>query len=429
MTERDMIEIVAEHAQPADFYALVNETICGVIFALHQGGLPVDKISVAEMLRTRGELERFGGLPYLSKLLDVLPTAANAKYYATIVAEKARLRRLIIAAARINAIGYEGEADVDAACCDADRVLREALEAGQRPVGGRTMLSAMRQVFGDLESASTGKTAAKAITTPWPGLNQRLGGFFPEELVVVASAPAMGKTALIITLADWIACNHGTVAFFTLEMSPDAIARRWLALHTELTARNQRLGVVRRDQWDSVGDSIAVIANRPVRLYGRKEGTIENMRRELSALQREVGKVRAVVVDHVGFVGDADMRNTRATEHERLDQTYRRLLDIAAEFQTTVFAVQHVSRAGMGSRPTLKDIRGGGNAEGHASAVIFPFRENPNAEKREEREVGELIIAKSRDGEQGVIPMRFIGHRHLWLEANSATPLWFHGVA
>lgn len=423
MTDRSMIELVAAIAQPADFYALIHEVIYGVILGLHESGKPVDKISVAEALRTRGELEKFGGLTYLSSFLDAVPTAASANYYASLVAEKARLRRVVVAASRIREIGLSGEADVDAACSDADRVLREALESGARPSGGVSMPQAMTQAYNDLSDAATGITIEKAITMPWPSVNNRLGGFFPEEMVVIAAAPAMGKTAFVLTLADWIAATHGTVAFFTLEMSPDAIARRWLALHSELTARNQRLGVVRSDQWGRVGDSISTISGRPVRLYGRKDGTIEAMRRELSSLQREVGRVRAVVVDHVGFVGDADPRNTRATEHERLDRTYRRLLDIASEFRTTIFAVQHVSRAGMGSRPTLKDIRGGGNAEGHAHSCLMPYRDDPNSEDRGQREIGEIIIAKSRDGEQGTVPMRFIGHRHLWIEQGQS--LWF----
>lgn len=424
MVERDMIDVVAGLVQPIDFYAHVHETIATIIFALHAAGQPVDKISVAGVMRSQGRLDALGGLSYLSSLLDAVPTAASANYYATLVSEKARLRRLLSAAAQIESLAYNGEDDVDATCSDADRILREALDAGCRPSGGVTIQNAIRATFQDLERLAAGDDTL-AVQTPWPTVNERVGGFYPGELIVLASAPAMGKTGAVLTLADYISRQYGPVAFFSLEMTVEAISRRWLALHSEVTARNQRLTPLRDYQWDRVGDAMSVISTRKAVLFGRRQGTIEGIRRELSAMQRVSGRVRAIMIDHVGFIGDNDQRNAKVSEHDRLDRTYRRLLDVADEFGTTIFAVQHVNREGSkpGVRPTMAQIRGGGNAEGHAHAILFPYREDPMSEDREIRKRGEIIVAKARDGEEGPVAMRFYGHRHLWVEGDEK-PDW-----
>ena len=424
LVDREMIPLVFEHLRPADFYAVVHERIAQIVLDLHAAGRPVDKISLAEVMRTQGVLEKFGGLSYLTSLLDTVPTAASAIYYASLVAEKAQLRRLIFAGLKIQAIGFEGEANVEAAIGDADRELRDAIALNQLAMGGVSMQDAMRDVFSELSDAVDGISESRAIQTPWPAVNALVGGFFPEELVVIASAPAQGKTGLVLNLADYIGSRYGHVAFFSLEMSPRAIAQRWLALHSGLSARNQRLGNVRDDDWERIDRAMSTIARRGVTLFGRQCASIESMRREIARLARE-HTVKAIVIDHVNFLADVDStRNVKMTKHEKLDSAYRRLIQIGAEFKLVTFAVQHVNRAGStGQRPTITNIRDGGNPEGHAHAILLPYRENPSSNDPRERMVGELIVAKSRDGEEGIVPLEFQGWRHLWIEEGQRP--WF----
>jgi len=426
----DALAIVERLCVPSDFYAHAHETIAASIFELYADRKPVDKISVAETLRVKGRLEKVGGLPYLTSLLDVLATESSAEYYATLVREKAQLRKLIGAGAKICELGFGGEEDVSGTVSAADATLREAIYAGQTEPGGTSASMAMRKSFRDLEAACAGTNDARCVMSPWPRMNEMIGGFFPGELIVIASAPAQGKTGVVLDLADYIGERYGGVAFFTLEMPVIAISRRWIALHSGISARSQRLGDIRDSDWGRISAAMETISKRGVRLFGRDEASsIAAIRRELSFLAREA-PTRAIVVDHVNFLDDANASagRDRMTKHERLDLAYQKLLSLASEYQVIVFAVQHVNRKGMGARPTLETLRDGGNLEGHASAVIFPYRPDPDHSDPAQRAKGEFILAKTRDGEEGTIPMRLLGWRHLWLQDDGTEFAWFESA-
>ncbi len=432
MSSPEFVAIAEPIVGAKDFYAPAHEWLAGAIFRLVAAGKPVDMISVAEDLRGRPNFDRFGGMAYLASCTNSvsIATESTVRYYAEIVAEKAQLRRLIAAGSAIAEQGFHGESDVEAAIASAEDALRNAISQTRATTGGTTMMSAMRDVFSEIERATAGEQKIKALRTPWKAVNDMTGGFFPGELVVIASAPAQGKTAMVLNLADYVASlGQGVVAFFTLEMSKRAMSQRWLAMHSGVSARTQRLGYVRDDQWEHISLAISRIAQRGVRLFGRECASVDKIRREVAALSREQ-HVCAVIIDHVNFLSDADAGSDRATKHERLDRTYRKLLSLGDDFQTVTFAVQHMNRQGMNGRPTLSNIRDGGNPEGHAHAIIFPYRPDPASDDPATRCVGEFIVAKARDGEEGIVPMHFEGWRHLWRQSENDRP-WFEyeGVA
>jgi replicative DNA helicase len=420
------VDIVAEIVSASDFYAHLNEFWFGQIMALHEVGKPVDQVSVAEAVRNHCDFERFGGYPYLSTCANDASaiTPDSVRYYAQLVAEKASLRRLISAGNQISDIGFRGEADPEQAHADADRVYDSVTADRRVNSDGQTMASAMIDAYQAAERAYEGDDASLALMTPWKTVNEMTGGFHPGELVTIPSAPGQGKTGMVLTLADWFGWKYGMVALVSLEMNKRALARRLLAMHANVSARKQKLGEINGDEWVRLGEAASVIATRRIRLFGRGAASLSVMRRELRALKRE-GPLRAVIVDHAGFIAESQSDGTRSTEHERLDRVYRRLLELAEELQTVVFAVQHMNRQGSAGPPTMVNIRGGGNIEGHSHTIIAPYRENPDSPIVAERCVGEFRILKSRDGESGSAPAFFRGWRHLWTETEDDL-LWFH---
>ena len=421
LVDRASLNVVDGLVRANDFYALVHETIFAEMLELARAGKPIDKITLAERLRDRGHLELVGGVPYLNSLMDTVPTAASASYYATIVREKAQLRALIHVGGEIARLGFDGEIDADRAVSDAATALRNATDRAGASTGGISLVSALRTRYESLTKLAYGVAVDDSQKTPWAGVNALVGGFRPGELVVWPSAPKMGKSAALTMLADFIAAHYGAVAMFALEMGVDASTMRLLALYSGISARAQRAGELNDADLERIAESQAAIASRPITLFDLSCSRLADMRRELHALSK-AAPIAAVIVDHVNFLTDVDgVRGDRTTKHERLDRVYRELLRIAKEFGCVMHAVQHVSREGMRGQPTLADIRDGGNPEGHAHAVIFPYRPKPMG-SAQERSEGEFIVAAAREGDPGVVPMRFIGYRGMWLDRDESRP-------
>ncbi len=423
LVERASLGHAASIVEPRDFYAAVHELIFATMLDLARAEKPIDKVTLAEELRRRGNLEHVGGLPYLTSLLETVPTAASTQYYSAIVREKAQLRGLIHAGGEIARLGFESESDVEHAVASASTALRAATERSASANGGMPLSTALESRYAALADLVHGVARDTSQKTPWAGVNALVGGLHPGELIVWPSAPKMGKTGAVFTLADYIAAKYGRVALFALEMGIDATAMRLLALYSGVSARAQRAGELTDRDLECISDARATLAQRPISLFDLSCSRLADMRRELQSLSRKA-PIAAVVVDHVNFLSDVDgARGDRTTKHERLDRVYRELLRIAKEFNCVMHAVQHVSREGMRGRPSLADIRDGGNPEGHAHAVIFPFRANPMGTTRERSE-GEFIVAAAREGDAGSVPMRFVGYRGMWLDRDATSP-WF----
>ena len=422
LVDASMLDVVAPIVIPSDFYAPVHEAIFAAFLALSESGKPVDKIAVAEYLRDRNQLEKCGGLPYLSGLMEVVPTAASAGYYAAIVAEKAALRRLIHAGTEIAGFGFDGEADVPEALDRAEKALRNALERGQSQGAGIWARDSVLRAYGDLEARFSGGKADGHLT-PWKELNDLIGALYPGELCLWVGGGKVGKSGAVLCIADYVAGTYGPVVYFALEMGERAMTRRYLAMYSSVSAKRQRLGDIRAEEWERISDAMQQIASRPVIFVGKSCNRLAEMRREMRRVQTEVGQIAAMVIDGVNFIGDVDV-NKRATKNDQLDKVYSSLLRLGDEFGCVIHAVQHVNREGQRGKPGMTNIRDGGNPEGHAHAIIAPYRPDPHSAIVSERQKGEFLILATREGDSGEIPMRFLGHRGLWLDESSGLA-WF----
>ena len=426
LVDREMMDVVAEIVQPADFYASLHETIFVALHALHQRGEPLDKVALAEELRGRGMLDKIGGLGYLGSLMDTVPSAASAEHYALIVRHKAILRALIHAGTHITALGYESEHDVAQALIEAERALASVTErdteAARMPEPGIVMDRLVDRLLRHEE--------VRLIRSPWPALDDIVGGFTAGELVAIVAAAKVGKTGLAMTLGEYIAETSGPCVFHATEMGDEALERRRLALRSGVPARRQRIGDVGDADLQRIVQARNALRGKPYVIAGREHRTLRSFWRVARYERDRLGPLAAIIVDHVGFVAEARAFGRDQTETQALDTVYRTLLDLAVDFDCPVFVVVHPNRDGATERPsrgTLQKIRGGGALENHAHTIICPWRADPVTKPHD----AEVIVVASRDGGEGAIPFHYEGARAGWYEMRNGVvlPLWFEAHA
>lgn len=412
LCDPDIMPAVCEHVTAADFYAHVHEEIFAAMLTLYERGERFDKIALAEEIQCDGGLERVGGLPYLSRLMDTVQTTQSAVYHAKLIREKAVLRGLIHAGAKIQQLGYEGEDDAADAIAQADSSLRAVTERGTKASDVESVSAVALRLYRQM----TADVKRRAIRSPWPALNEMTGGFFDGEIVTWAARPKVGKSAAVAQVADYVAQHFGEVLYFALEMGKDETVRRFISMYCGLNTTHQRKGDLAPAEWDRFGDATHILTRRPISVFGRPK-TVLDIRNAVRRANQN-GEVRMVVIDHAGVL---ELKGGgRQSKHELLDEAYKQLSNLAIEEQFSLHLVQHVNRAGY-DEPTLRDIRDGGNLEGISHVVIFPHRENQLGSP-EEQKIGKFIVAANRSGDEGILPMRFEKSRHVWLEQSQPFP-------
>lgn len=431
--DRALYAVASEIIRPSDFYMQQHDTLFVAMGSLFDRGRPIDKISVAEELRTRGMLEKGGGLAYLSQLMDAVGTAGSVEYYSAVVREKARLRGLIHAGSKITALGYNGEDDVDAAEAESEAALAATVRgdiARENPFDSHSGIVAADLV----NEYHDGKKPEVGIDSPWPEVTEMAGPFQPGEVTVWVAAPKVGKSGLVGTVGDFNASvypERGAIALFYVENGQRRGVQRELALRSGVSVRRQRTHGFNDGDIGKLIEAHRAISTLPLYIFGHEHNSIAKMNRALRALQK-MTPISTVVLDHIGEIEDVTSDSAKSSKHERIERAGRSLRKMAREFQCHVHAVQHLNRSASDGEPdskSFKHIRDGGNIEGWADNVIFAHRENPLGTQIERR-MGVLIVALTRDGEGGRVAMDYQGHRNLWLQADQDTtvPWWFSGA-
>jgi replicative DNA helicase len=218
-----MMATVSELVGPTDFYAHVHETIFLALVQLFERGEPLDKITLAEELQGRSLLDKVGGLPYLTSLMDTVPTAASAEYYAKIVREKSTLRGLIHAGTQVTQIGFESEEDVDGAI---DRSEQIVYEVGRRQMHGdfSPIRKLLKGTFEQIDRLYHSRGDRTGLTSGFRDIDEYTSGFQPGNFVILAARPAMGKTSMALTMAAAAAKEEQKpIAIFSLEMTNEEL--------------------------------------------------------------------------------------------------------------------------------------------------------------------------------------------------------------
>jgi replicative DNA helicase len=411
MLDKLAAERVLEILRPEDFYREAHQRIFSAMWHLAERGEPVDLVTLTDELRSRGQLEAVGGISYLTTLLDTVPTAANAEYYARIVRDHAILRGLIQAAAEITKAAYEPTEDVATILDRAEQaifsVARSRGERTLRPVG-ELAIEAWERLSQQSEGGLVG------IPTGFRGLNAQTAGLQPADLIIIAARPSVGKTAFALSLAVTAAkSGRGPVAIFSLEMSDLQLAMRMLCAEARVSAHRLRAGNPHDEDWAKLAAALDVLSELPIYVDDSSDLTPLQIRAKCRRLAASHG-LGMVIVDYLQLMTSHSRAENR---NQELSIIARSLKAMAKEFNVPVVALSQLSRAvekREDKRPMLSDLRESGAIEAEADLVAFLHRpsyyERPD-EKTQDGTVPEdveIIIAKHRNGPTGVVKVGFI---------------------
>lgn len=406
MLSADAANVALESLKSDDFYKPAHQTIWEAITALFDGNEPIDPITVSDWLRRNESLDRVGGIGAITRLMEGVPSTSNVDYYAGIVDETSVRRRLLRAGGEVGTFALRGDIPIEQALDSAEAevfaVAERRLGEGLEPVG--PMLKAALEkieALGDAGGAVTG------TPTGFHELDQILAGLHPENLVVVAARPGMGKSTLAINIAANIADHKKPVALFTLEMSREEVVHRLLASLAGVDASKIKTGQLDVDRWRKLSQASSKLYEMPFYVDDSHDLNVTSIRAKCRRLKRK-GGLELVVVDYLQL-----MQGPRAAENrqQEIADISRSLKNLARELKVPVIAVSQLNRqleSRENKRPRLGDLRESGAIEQDADVVLFIYRDDYyDANNPENAGIAEVEIAKHRAGARGTIKLAF----------------------
>ncbi len=409
MLSKDAVADVIETLRGTDFYIPKHEVIFEAILTLYSHGEPTDVVAVTDELIKTGELQRAGGADYLHTLTSIVPTAANAGYYASIVSERALLRRLVEAGTRIVQLGYSGQGE-------AVDLVNNAQAEIYGVTGADTaedyvpLTIAVDAAVDEIEAARGRDGQMTGIPTGFQGLDQLTNGLHPGQLIIIAARPAMGKSTLALDFAraSAIKGNMPTIVF-SLEMGRSEIAMRLMSAEGAVPLQSMRKGTLDNRDWTTIASTRGRINDAPLYIDDSPNMTLVEIRAKCRRLKQRVG-LKMVVIDYLQLMTSGKRVESRQQE---VSEFSRALKLLAKELGVPVIALSQLNRGPeqrADKKPALSDLRESGSIEQDADMVVLLHREAAYEKDSPRAGEADLIVAKHRNGPTDTITVAFQGH-------------------
>lgn len=390
-----------------DFYRQDNRIIFSVMQKLFDDSKPIDIVTVIEQLNRNKELEKVGGVTYISRLGESLSTAANAKYYARIVREKSDLRRLIDAAAVISGKAYEQAEDAVDIMDEAEKAILE-VASGRNRTEFTHVRTATNEAIEKISKLMEAQGELTGLATNFHLLDAMTSGLQASDLILIAARPSMGKTAFVLNIAANVAENGYKVAFFSLEMSKVQLVLRLLSSDSAVEAQRIRTGDVTDEEWLRVTNSASRISEKEIFIDDTPSISVMELRSKARRLKAETG-LDLIIIDYLQLM-QGRVRSNGENRQQEISDISRSLKALARELDVPVIALSQLSRgveARQVKKPMLSDLRESGSLEQDADIVMFLYREDYYEQETEKQGLTDLIIAKHRNGAVGTIQIGF----------------------
>ncbi|MCE5172464.1 replicative DNA helicase [Paenibacillus profundus] len=397
-----------ERVQSEDFYNPSHQMIYEAMIELGEDNQPIDLVTLTAKLQGKQQLEDIGGVSYLTKLANAVPTAANVDYYAQIIEEKSMMRRLIRTATQIVSEGYTGGDDVSGLLSDAERRILE-ISNRRSSSGFIAIKDVLMDVYERVEQLNLQQGITTGIPSGFPDLDKMTSGFQRNDLIIVAARPSVGKTAFALNIAQNVGVRaKETVAIFSLEMSAAQLVQRMVCAESNVDAGRLRTGQLEDDDWEKLTMSIGALSEAEIYIDDTPGITVADIRAKCRRLKKERG-LGMILIDYLQLIhGRGKAGDNRQQEVSEISRTLKM---IARELEVPVIALSQLSRGveqRQDKRPMMSDLRESGSIEQDADIVAFLYRDDYYNQDTEKKNIIEIIIAKQRNGPVGTVELVFL---------------------
>ena len=403
--DREAILVASEIVIADDFYNKQYGVLFDAMVELNDEGKPVDPVTLQDRLREKDVPPEVSGPEFIRDLVTAVPTSANVKYYANIVAEKATLRRLIRINEEIANACYVGKESLEDILEDTEKRVFDLIQ--HRNTGEFVPIrQIVMEAMDTIERASHNKGNVTGVATGFLDLDYKTAGLQPSDLILVAARPSMGKTAFVLNIAEYVAFKQGkTVAIFSLEMSKEQLVNRLFSMESKVDSQHLRTGNLSDEEWEKLIESAGVIGRSKLIIDDTPGIGISELRSKCRKYKMD-HDLQMVIIDYLQLMSGGG-RSTDSRQQEISDIS-RSLKALARELRVPVVALSQLSRAveqRPDHRPMLSDLRESGAIEQDADVVMFIYRDDYYNKDTERKGVAEIIIAKQRNGPIGTVEL------------------------
>ena len=407
LIKKEALTEVQEILQPEDFYREAHRLVYGAMEELFLGNEAVDLVTLTEQLRKKSQLEKVGGLSFITALANSVPTAANITYHAKIVREKADLRRLIDAATEIAGKAYEDSDEVEEIM---DAAEKKILSVAANRTGGdfEPIKSIIMSSIDHLSTLYESKGGLTGLSTGFKDLDKLTSGLQASDLVLVAARPSMGKTAFTLNIATQAALQGHSVAFFSLEMSKEQLVQRMLCAEGAIDSQRLRTAQLSDSEWGDLVNTANKLSKATIYIDDTAGISVMELRSKARRLKAEHG-LELIVIDYLQLMQGRSARSGDNRQQE-ISEISRSLKALARELHVPVIALSQLSRSVESrqvKKPMLSDLRESGSLEQDADIVMFLYREDYYDQDTENKNITEVIIAKHRNGPVDTVSLFF----------------------
>lgn len=405
------LQKACENLTPDSFYDEKNGKIFAAMNALVDAKTPIDITTVTGYLKKTNQLTEIGGVEYLTEVLNFVPTASNIDYYIKNVEDASILRKLIETATDIASEGYRTDESVNEILDNSEKKILNIVK-NRKTSEFRSIKDILQKTQSDLERLSEHKGEITGLATGWYDIDKLTTGLHPNELIIIAARPAMGKTVFALNLATHAAMTQDkSVALFNLEMSAEQLAMRIISSLGQIDGFKLRTGNLMNNDWKRINEAISQLSNTNLVMDDTPGITIGEIRAKCRRLASSEKGLGLVIIDYLQLISGG--KNYGANRQQEVSDISRSLKTLAMELQVPVIALSQLSRSVESredKRPIMSDLRESGSIEQDADIVAFLYRDDyykKEARNEDNTSIVEVIFGKHRNGPTATIELLF----------------------
>lgn len=406
----DSLISLADELVPDDFYKPANKIVFKTMLSLLEKGEPIDATTMVSALTNQGDISTIGGINYVVELVNSTPTSKNVEHYAKLVKEKATLRKMIANLSDSLSSAYQGDVSIDDIIAKTEKSMLD-ISNQNTGTGFRNVADILDTHMQMVETRSQTDGVVTGLSTGFVGLDKITTGLHEDNLIILAARPAMGKTALALNIAQYIAVKEKKpVAIFSLEMGAESLIERMLASEGMVEGYHLKTGNLSVEEWSRLVHAQGNLYDAPIFVDDTAGIRISEIRSKARKLTQEMGDLGVIIIDYLQLITGSKGENRQQV----VSEISRELKILAKDLKAPVIALSQLSRAveqRQDKRPMLADLRESGSIEQDADIVAFLYRDayyqKEQADSQEANNVTELILEKNRHGSLGTVKLYF----------------------